>query len=692
MASFEKYNAHIKEWRDITYNEHKVMDAWERRLTGDGETSALSNVRSIIHESWDRSISKGINAQYESSPQTLDKYQLEERKEKFLALLQASRQSFSNMGKLLNGTNAILILADSEGNIIDQIGDKATMFAGRDINLTIGGNWNEEVIGTNGIGTALCTGKPVFVHAAEHFCLGIKGWSCAGAPIHDPRDGSVLGVIDLSGPSEIFQPYTCALIAEAAREIEEALAQRNYKDQLKLLEAFFDQLNHVSHNEDLILLDQFGRVAFCQGNAAHRSDQKKSLYPGTRLINVNFDDQITDGDISSALPETLRDCKVNLLQNDGVKGAMLIFENKLIAPKLNKKKQGSAKVSFSHPYSATKQGEPEIIGQDPSLCNAIETVRRLANSSAQMALLVEGETGVGKELFAKLIHSILKEKSEKAPLVTLNCGAIAKDLFGGELFGHEAGSFTGALKDGKPGKFEMADGGVLCLDEIGELPIDIQSYLLRVLEERVVYRLGANKGRPFSVTLVASTNRILKDEVKRGGFRQDLFYRISSVKVSIPPLRERGKDILLVADYFNQQMSELTNEAPLAFAPCAEKALLAYEWPGNVRELKNVVEQLHVLLPHREVKARDLPEEFLETGNDKKKGLPDILISEIEEHSHLDDKIVVAGDLESIEKQAIIQALADKKGNLSQVARQLGISRPTLYRKLELYNIKRYYS
>ena len=153
-----------------------------------------------------------------------------------------------------------------------------------------------------------------------------------------------------------------------------------------------------------------------------------------------------------------------------------------------------------------------------------------------MALLVEGETGVGKELFVKLIHSILKEKSDKAPLVTLNCGAIAKDLFGGELFGHEAGSFTGALKDGKPGKFEMADGGVLCLDEIGELPIDIQSYLLRVLEERVVYRLGANKGRPFSVTLIASTNRILKDEVKRGGFRQDLFYRISSVKVSIPPL------------------------------------------------------------------------------------------------------------------------------------------------------------
>ena len=232
----------------------------------------------------------------------------------------------------------------------------------------------------------------------------------------------------------------------------------------------------------------------------------------------------------------------------------------------------------------------------------------------------------------------------------------------------------------------------MCLDEIGELPIDIQSYLLRVLEERVVYRLGAHKGRPFNVSLVASTNRVLKDEVKRGAFRQDLFYRISAVKVSIPPLRERGQDILLLAGYFNEKMSQLTDQAPLIFAPCAEKALLAYQWPGNVRELKNVVEQLHVLLPHREVKVKDLPEEFFETAQDNDLELSNLLPSESDERSKVDDKIVGARDLETLEKQAIIQALADKKGNLSQVAKQLGISRLTLYRKLENYNIKRYYS
>ena len=232
----------------------------------------------------------------------------------------------------------------------------------------------------------------------------------------------------------------------------------------------------------------------------------------------------------------------------------------------------------------------------------------------------------------------------------------------------------------------------MCLDEIGELPIDIQSYLLRVLEERVVYRLGAHKGRPFNVSLVASTNRVLKDEVKRGAFRQDLFYRISAVKVSIPPLRERGQDILLLAGYFNEKMSQLTDQAPLIFAPCAEKALLAYQWPGNVRELKNVVEQLHVLLPHRNVKAKDLPEELFDPAQDKDLELAKILSPETDDPAQLDDKIIMAGDLETIEKQAIIQALADKKGNLSQVAKQLGISRPTLYRKLENYNIKRYYS
>ena len=690
MTRFDSHKAHSTKWEYIGYNEHKVMDAWERFLTGELQSEHVSDVRSIIHESWDRSISKGIDAQNDKSPEILDKYQIEDRKEKFYALLDASQQAFANIGKRLNGTNAMLILTDSQGTIIDEIGDKTTMFAGRDINLTVGSNWNENVIGTNGIGTTLCTGKPTFVHAAEHYCLGIKAWTCAGAPIRDPGDGTVIGVIDLSGPSEIFQPYTAALIAEAAREIEEALAQRNYKDQLKLLEAFFTKLGSCSDQDDLILLDQYGRIAFCQSRAGKLSTKgnKIDLYPGARLINHNLTDTMTSKDISSALPATLRDCTIDVLRKDGVKGAMLVFANKHKNSKTKKRDQTKSKLRVMN------KDMPQIIGEYPPLLEAIETVKRLANSSAQMAVLIEGETGVGKELFVEIIHYIIKQKNKSnIPFITLNCGAIAKDLFGSELFGHEAGSFTGALKEGKVGKFELANGGVLCLDEIGELPLDIQSYLLRVLEERVVYRIGADEGRPLSITLVASTNRILKNEVQKGLFRQDLYYRISSVRVSIPPLREREDDIMLLAEYFNQKMSELTDISPLVFTRSARKIMLAYYWPGNVRELKNVIERLHILLPHRKVTEADLPMELFEECNDDVADQQEVNPVMLDNGSPGPTKHKkLASNLEPIEKEVIIQALVDNNGNFSQVARQLGISRPTLYRKLELYKIKRYYS
>ena len=193
----------------------------------------------------------------------------------------------------------------------------------------------------------------------------------------------------------------------------------------------------------------------------------------------------------------------------------------------------------------------------------------------------------------------------------VNCGAIAKELFGGELFGHMPGAFTGASREGRPGKFELADGGVLCLDEIGEMPLDIQPYLLRVLEDRIVYRIGDGKGRPVDVDLVALTNRELKAEVEAGRFRRDLYYRIGTVTISVPPLRERGDDVALLVEHFNRQIATQTGQEPLEFPDPVMAALWPIAWPGNVRELKNLIVRLHLVVRDRTVGIAHLPAELL---------------------------------------------------------------------------------
>ncbi|RTL97238.1 MAG: sigma-54-dependent Fis family transcriptional regulator, partial [Hyphomicrobiales bacterium] len=275
--------------------------------------------------------------------------------------------------------------------------------------------------------------------------------------------------------------------------------------------------------------------------------------------------------------------------------------------------------------------------------------------------------------------------------IAVNCGAITKELFGSELFGHVAGAFTGASRDGKPGVFELANGGVLSLDEIGEMPLEIQPFLLRVLEERVVHRIGDSRGRPVDVRLIASTNRDLKREVEAGRFRRDLFYRISTVSIRVPPLRDRGSDVLLLAEHFNHKISARMGSAPLELSNEAMDAFVAYQWPGNVRELKNLMERLHVLSRGSVIGLGDLPEEMLGAGTPSASAEIQMVAPALAGAIGVPPCAIGAPvrSIEDAERQVIKDALAAEGGNLSRAALRLGVSRPTLYRKLEQFGIRR---
>jgi transcriptional regulator with PAS, ATPase and Fis domain len=293
----------------------------------------------------------------------------------------------------------------------------------------------------------------------------------------------------------------------------------------------------------------------------------------------------------------------------------------------------------------------------------IEFGEQVADSKS--TVLLTGESGTGKEIFAHAIHNHSQRKNKN--FVVLNCAAIPRSLIESELFGYEEGSFTGAKRGGHPGKFEIADGGTIFLDEIGEMPLDMQTKLLRVIQEGVVSRVGSSSQFPVDVRIIAATNKDLYEEVTKGNFRLDLYYRLKVLPIYLPALRHRSEDIPLMTTYFINKISKRLNKAPIKIPADYMEKLMRYNWPGNVRELENIVELM--------LNTRKLPE--LETTDQI---LP--------ERYHMDTELSPEiTKLDDFEKCHIENILKLNDYNLSSAAKMLGIGRNTLYRKIEKYQL-----
>lgn len=320
-----------------------------------------------------------------------------------------------------------------------------------------------------------------------------------------------------------------------------------------------------------------------------------------------------------------------------------------------------------------RYGFPRIIGESESIKRAVSETQRVAQAETTVLLL--GESGTGKELFARAIHHLSSRRDK--PFVAINCAAIPESLIENELFGHERGAFTGA-SDRRLGKFELASSGTVFLDEIGELPLAAQGKLLRVIEEKVVDRIGGRAPIPVDVRVVAATNRDLKAAVENGGFRGDLFFRLAVFPLEIPPLREREKDIILLAKHFAAQLGkELRGrEATLSEEACA--ALRVHSWPGNVRELQNAIERACILSDTLVLEAKDLG--LTNTAADD---------SELLKSFDLSGTLSEAAQraLHLVERQKILQALEASNGNKMQTAENLGVSYKTLLTKLKDYDL-----
>lgn len=322
-----------------------------------------------------------------------------------------------------------------------------------------------------------------------------------------------------------------------------------------------------------------------------------------------------------------------------------------------------------------------IIGKEENFVEKIEMSKVAAATSANV--LITGESGTGKELFAKAIHE--ESVRRQFPFIAINCAAIPRDLIVSELFGYEEGSFTGAQKGGKKGKFEMADKGTLFLDEIGEMPLDLQVHLLRVLQEKEIYRIGGGKPIPVDVRIIAATNRDLLEEIAwSDAFRSDLYYRLNVFHIALPPLRQRKNDIPLLIEYFLRQLN-VKNSTKKSFSKETLKILQTYTWPGNIREVANVVERsFYVAAKLPVILAEHLPETIINSLATLDEayiaGSKGLFNRQFEEKKD---------SIKDNEKQIIQTVIINSGGNLSLAAKKLGITRSTLYRKINLYNLKR---
>ena len=649
-------------------NNRTIMAAWERFLSGD--TPPPNALRCLIDDSWRRCLEVHVDPARQQAASPVNESTLHSLQHQHRELLRAGRQVMAMARDFLAQSETIMMLTDPNGMILGVEGDPRALEAAGAIHLIAGSCWSEQVCGTNAIGTALSIGQPVQIHAAEHFCAGIKEWTCSATVIRDPYDGKILGAIDVSGLGKTFSPHSLALAVTTASRIESQLAKLEMDFRFQLLERGTAIMS--SATDGVIICDRRGFPIKANERAA------AALLARGIDFNLNSTSQISALSTGTFAPATpaeappwLREDWLEPVVDAGERiGTLLtipVLQPGGMAPGWQPKEKAAKDKATK---SADAKGFEALIGNSAPLLQAIHKAKMLAKSNVSVLLL--GQTGTGKENFAQGLHRF--GQIGERPFVAVNCGSLSRDLLASELFGHCEGSFTGARRGGMMGKIEAANGGTLFLDEIGEMPLELQPHFLRVLEEGEIYRLGENAPRKVSFKLVAATNRNLRDEVTEGRFRMDLFYRVSVTSIQIPSLLERSADIPLLVAHFLSQLSRKYHAGPKTLRPEALAALGRYSWPGNVRELRNVMESMFLMADGDVIDVQDLPPE----------------IGALQErHDGADHPGACAGSgkLEDLELAFIRQTIEADGGNLTRVAKHLGIAKSTLYLKLKKHGL-----
>jgi transcriptional regulator of acetoin/glycerol metabolism len=541
-------------------------------------------------------------------------------------------------------SHSMVILADAQGVLMHTLGDLDFLNKADRVALRCGASWAENQRGTNAIGTALAEANEVEINGAEHY-LDRNGFlTCAAAPILSAQ-GKLMGILDISGDHRSRHPHTLGLVSTAARMIENSLVLSSCRQQILVqLHAKAEGIGTVAQ----------GVLAFSEDGWLVGANRKALDLLGLRHADMH----------TVSWPQLFEEAFERLLsaqqRNKGRPSQLHTVQGGILYAQLHSQSQAQQSVTIT--LAPTRDALSQLNSGDPLWQQAADKARRVMDKN--IPLLITGESGVGKELFAQAVHQCSARKDK--PFIAVNCAAVPEHLIEAELFGYVGGAFTGAAKNGMPGKLREAHGGTLFLDEIGDMPLSLQTRLLRVLQERTVTPLGSSAAIAVDFALMGATHQNLRQAIDQGRFRSDLYYRINGLSLHLPALRERT-DLHTLTQTILQKFAP---DADLSLHPEVSTAMAAFDWPGNLRQLSHVLRTAVALLDPHETQINWIH-------------LPDDLAEDLQRCAQTLTPQAPAQNLHALSLKAIEHALENARGNVSAAARQLGISRQTLYRKLQ---------
>ena len=650
----------------------KIKIAWNEFIKMDKVKQGV--VRNEILESWRRCKSYGLDPNAEKIITDIS----DEEKSKILTenktLIDTARPFLENLFDVINELELLVYLTNKDCIILYAIGKGPIWEYSKNKVSTPGGSLHERYAGTTTVGLAIELDKPFQMIGEEHYLKLNRSVTCAAAPIHGAK-GEIIGALDVTASYKIAQKHSYALgmILAGAKVIESQIRLQKEFEKSFLANQYFNAAIE-SMGTGFLILDQ--------DNTINHFNQAAEKILGISTTNIKYrkiEHIINNKDILEVFHKKRKVSNLEvLLMNAGEAQRCLvslrpIFDtngnvmgNVLFLRELaNVQKLVQKVIGFKAEYTFQ-----DIWGESPEIQKTLELAKNIAKSPSNV--IITGESGTGKEMLAQSIHN--ESLNSSGPFLAINCASIPHDLIESELFGYEAGTFTGGLRDGKSGKLEIANGGTLFLDEINGMSLQMQAKLLRVLEEKKFLRLGGKSYSNLDARIIVATNKDLQQEMKKGVFRSDLFYRLSIFEIHVPPLRERKEDIKFLVHRFVKEISGKVGKKVEEISPEAITYLEHYNWPGNVRELKNWIERAVYLSEGSILTIDNFSQDTLvktRADTNYPKAMREDVFSLID-----------------IEMDAIKAALEECCGNISQACKRLGIGRASLYRKLHKYNFR----
>lgn len=656
---------------------------WTRFVNFTETADDIKNLHPHIYESWCRSRSMNVDP-WKPKELILAGKDIERRLKKNRMLLSAAAYYMSNLSSFLEGEQFSVVITDAEGIVLEVAGGTGRGMVQSKLQTytQIGANRSESYVGTNTNGTCMVLDKPLLICGEEHYIKAHHIFSSSAAPLH--HNGEIIGSLGMVWPKNAPHRHTFGMIVAAADGIEKEFQLRRAYDEIQRTNS---QLTSILQSIDsgIIMIDNGGIII------QHNTQVCKILNLSTgSLSGKKLSDYLNIDGLETPLPHIegnlqSRDVSVNLENARSVilllttrtinnargirTGTVLTFDvPKHVNRLVNQRSGFAARYTFD-----------SIIGESVKTLQAKE-MGKLA-SRRDSTVLILGESGTGKELYAQAIHNA----SERAahPFIAINCGSLPSELVESELFGYVGGAFTGAAKEGQPGKFELADKGTVFLDEIGDMPLSLQTSLLRVLQSREITRIGGRKTIPVDVRIIAATNRDLEGKIRNNTFRSDLYYRLNVFPITLPALRERREDVRILVDHYikTYKVDGITVDY---VDDEALKILEQYDWPGNVRELQNIIERATNLARRNYISIEQLPAELMST-----KILPGSSYSEIQAAIGEPGQPYrgYMRQAKETEREMLTTALTRTNGNISKAAQLLGISRQGAYNKIKEHAI-----